>query len=65
MATKIIFPISGWVAPGFEPVREAFEKNFTRHGEAGAAVHVTVEGAPRGGFMGRGSRYCRNSPMDA
>ena len=28
--------IDGWVAPGFEPVRTAFQKNF-EHGEVGAA----------------------------
>jgi len=44
MTTEKIFPISGWVAAGFEPVREAFENNFIGHGEAGAAVHATVEG---------------------
>lgn len=31
-------PIDGTVAPGFEPVREAFERNFTRRNELGAAV---------------------------
>ena len=38
------FPISGWVAAGFEPVRAAFEENFTKRGEVGAAVHVTING---------------------
>lgn len=27
----------GWTAPGFEPVRDAFEANFTHHNEVGAA----------------------------
>src|SRR5205085_2428511 len=27
----------GWVAPGFEAVRQEFERNFTRRGELGAA----------------------------
>ena len=40
------FPISGTIAPGFEPVRAAFEANFTRRGEVGAALHVTIEGTP-------------------
>jgi CubicO group peptidase (beta-lactamase class C family) len=39
------FPVSGRVAPGFEPVRAAFEKNFAAHAEVGAAVHVFVDGA--------------------
>jgi CubicO group peptidase (beta-lactamase class C family) len=40
------FPIFGTVAPGFEPVRAAFEANFTRRGEVGAAVHVLLDGQP-------------------
>jgi len=30
--------IGGWVAPGFEEVRTAFERNFAERGEIGAAV---------------------------
>ena len=32
--------ISGFVAPGFEPVRAQFERNFTQHAEVGASVCV-------------------------
>jgi CubicO group peptidase (beta-lactamase class C family) len=32
--------IDGEVAPGFEPVREAFTANFAQHGDIGAAVCV-------------------------
>ena len=39
-----IFPVSGFIADGFEPVRAAFEKNFARPGEVDAALHVTLEG---------------------
>ncbi|MGA2503169.1 MAG: serine hydrolase domain-containing protein [Anaerolineales bacterium] len=45
MMTLDKFPISGRVAPGFEPVRTTFEKNFATRGEFGAAIHVTVDGA--------------------
>ncbi|MET8749402.1 serine hydrolase domain-containing protein [Streptomyces sp. NPDC004667] len=38
--------IDGEVAPGFEPVREAFEANFNRHGDIGAAVCVYQHGRP-------------------
>lgn len=38
--------IDGDVAPGFEPVREAFEANFDRHGDIGAAVCVYRDGRP-------------------
>lgn len=36
--------ISGTVAPGFEPVREAFAGNFSARGELGGAVCVVVDG---------------------
>ena len=35
--------VDGWCAPGFEPVRDAFEANFSQRGEVGAAVHVIVD----------------------
>jgi CubicO group peptidase (beta-lactamase class C family) len=35
---------SGFVEPGFEGVREAFDANFADHGEVGAAVAVYVHG---------------------
>jgi CubicO group peptidase (beta-lactamase class C family) len=37
-------PIGGWVAPGFEGVREAFEENFRSHGDKGASLGVYVGG---------------------
>ena len=37
---------SGSVAPGFEPVLEAFETNFAAHGEVGAACCVYLHGKP-------------------
>src|SRR3954447_10544080 len=36
--------ISGEVAPGFEPVRDAFTANFTQHGDVGAAFSLYVRG---------------------
>lgn len=36
--------IGGWVAPGFEGVREAFEENFRSHGDKGASLGVYVDG---------------------
>lgn len=35
---------AGYVEPGFEGVREAFENNFVAHGEVGAATAVYVHG---------------------
>ncbi|HTW10585.1 MAG TPA: serine hydrolase domain-containing protein, partial [Acidimicrobiales bacterium] len=37
-------PIDGYVAPGFEPVLAQFERNFTEHGEGGAAFAVVLGG---------------------
>ena len=36
-------PVAGTCAPGFDRVRDAFERNFTDRGEVGAAVAVWVE----------------------
>jgi CubicO group peptidase (beta-lactamase class C family) len=36
--------IGGWVAPGFEGVRDAFAENFRRHGDKGASLGVYVGG---------------------
>jgi len=38
--------IEGRVAAGFEPVREAFARNFAVHGEVGAAVCLVRDGEP-------------------
>lgn len=49
------FPVEGQVAPGFEPVREVFEKNFTGDVDVGASVCVLHRGEPVvnlwGGFV--------------
>ncbi|MGW2917648.1 serine hydrolase domain-containing protein [Streptomyces angustmyceticus] len=37
--------VHGRCAPGFAGVREAFERNFREHGDIGAAVAVTLDGA--------------------
>jgi CubicO group peptidase (beta-lactamase class C family) len=39
-------PLRGSVAPGFEPVREAFARNFSERGEVGAACAVYRRGEP-------------------
>lgn len=39
-------PLTGTVAPGWEPVRDAFVANFTERGEVGAAVCVYRDGRP-------------------
>ena len=38
--------ISGVVAPGWEPVRDAFVANFTERAEVGASVCVYRDGVP-------------------
>jgi CubicO group peptidase (beta-lactamase class C family) len=53
-------PLHGAVAPGFEPVREAFARNFAGRGEVGAACAVYRHGVKVvdlwGGFRDRASR---------
>lgn len=38
--------VHGTVAPGYEPVRDAFARNFTHRGDRGAAVTVHRHGSP-------------------
>ncbi len=40
------FEVHGTVAPGFEPVREAFQANFAERGELGAACALYHRGEP-------------------
>ena len=51
------FPISGFTAPGFEPVQEAFEANFAEDKELGAGFSVFLDGELiidlRGGWVDR------------
>lgn len=50
-------PISGFVAPGFEPVQEAFEANFAEDKELGAGFTALLDGEVvvdlHGGFADR------------
>ena len=39
------FPITGFTAPGFEPVRQEFEANFAEDKELGAGFAVYLDGA--------------------
>ena len=36
--------VQGTVAPGFEGVRDAFERNFDEHGDVGAGFSLYVDG---------------------
>ncbi len=57
------FPVTGVVAPGFEPVAEAFARNFSDYGDVGAAFAVA-----RGGEMLvdlRGGRANASEPWTA
>lgn len=51
------FPISGFTAPGFEPVQEAFEANFAEDTELGAGFAAYLDGALivdlKGGYADR------------
>lgn len=51
------YPISGYIAPGFEPVRDAFEENFAADKELGAGFAAFLDGEVivdlTGGFADR------------
>ncbi len=53
--------IRGFVAQGFEPLREEFEANFDSRGEVGASLCLYVEGEPvvdlTGGVTASGAPY--------
>ena len=44
--------VHGTVAPGYEPVRDAFARYFAQLGDRGAAVTVHRHGTPRVGQWG-------------
>lgn len=44
--------IQGHVGAGYEPVREAFERNFTEYGDMGASVAVYVDGEKKADLWG-------------
>jgi CubicO group peptidase (beta-lactamase class C family) len=39
--------VAGWCAPRFEPVRDAFIRNFADSGELGASLTVEIDGEPQ------------------
>src|SRR5258707_295686 len=49
---KRAIPIHGFVAPGFEPVREEFVRNFEERGEPGAACAIYSKGEKVGDLWG-------------
>jgi CubicO group peptidase (beta-lactamase class C family) len=54
--------IEGFVAPGWEPVREVFEENFTARGELGAGVAVLADGEQVVGLQGGWADEARTRP---
>ena len=57
--------ISGTVADGFEPVREAFADNFASHGDIGAGVAVYVGGELVVDLVGGASDPVNDTPYTA
>jgi CubicO group peptidase (beta-lactamase class C family) len=39
--------VAGWCAPRFEPVRDAFIRNFVESGELGASLTIEIDGEPQ------------------
>ena len=54
--------ICGQVAPGFEAVREEFERNFLYRGELGAAFAATIDGEPIVDLWGGMADRARETP---
>jgi CubicO group peptidase (beta-lactamase class C family) len=55
---------SGDVAPGFDPVRAAFEANFRERNDLGAAVAVWLDGKPVVDLWGGYLDKSRTRPWD-
>lgn len=56
--------IDGFVAPGFEPVAEAFATNFD-HGDVGAACCIYLDGSPVVDLVGGVADLTTGRPWDA
>ena len=54
--------INGTVASGFEGVRDAFEQNFTHHGDQGGSVAVVVDGETKVDLWGGMADPATNRP---
>lgn len=59
------FPLSGHVATGLEPVRDAFEANFEDDGELGAGFAVLLDGEPIVDLLGGWADRKMERPWDA
>lgn len=57
-------PLGGRCDPAFAPVRDAFVRNFTEHGDVGAAVCVTVDGLPVVDLWGGWQDAARQRPWE-
>ena len=57
--------IGGWVAPGFEGVREAFAENFRSHADKGASLGVYVGGEPKADLWGGTADVSTGRPWTA
>ena len=57
--------IAGTVKSGFEPVRDAFIKNFEQHGDVGAGVAIYVDGECVVDLTGGVTDTATNNPYDA
>lgn len=57
--------IGGWVAPGFEGVRAAFEENFRSHGDKGASLGVYAGGEAKVDLWGGTADVSTGRPWTA
>jgi CubicO group peptidase (beta-lactamase class C family) len=65
MADTAPFPLSGFVAPGFEPVQDAFADNFANGEEQGAGFAVILDGEVVVDLNGGWADRAGTKPWDA
>ncbi|KXS14625.1 beta-lactamase/transpeptidase-like protein [Gonapodya prolifera JEL478] len=63
MATLSSIPLSGFVAPGFEPVRDLFAKHFADGRELGAGYFASVDGVVVVDLAGGWANRARTKPF--
>lgn len=55
-------PLGGFVAPGFERIRDEFARNLGERGDVGAAVSVVIDGRPVADLWGGWQDEARTRP---
>ena len=56
--------VAGWCTPRFEPVRDAFIRNFQESGEVGASMTIEIDGQPQLDLWGGYADAAQRTPWE-